>query len=119
MAGETIELAKPVIGTMRPAPTCLAMSSYRLTPVKMAEMAISVIVAYVAASGLAAPSERYSAPKSSPTTQTMPPNTNAMATFFTLLDLGERAAMYFEYSSVVIFICCHPLLSRVCPAYGI
>ena len=43
IAGETIELANPVIGTREPAPANFPILFYSFRPVKIAEMAIKMI----------------------------------------------------------------------------
>ena len=57
MAGETTELAKPVIGTSVPAPAKRARELYRFSPVVSAAKKISVTEVAVPASVLSSPKD--------------------------------------------------------------
>ena len=58
-AGATTELAKPVMGTMVPAPACFAILGYMSRPVKRAPKKISVIEVAAAAFYSARPKYLY------------------------------------------------------------
>ena len=82
IAGDTIELANPVIGTIVPAPACLASFSYRCRQVSSAPRNTIVIDVAAAASAVSSPRACQKLLTPSPTVQIAPPNRNALRQSF-------------------------------------
>ena len=94
-AGAAMALANPVMGTRVPAPACLAMSSYTLSPVSRADSATSDMDAAVDASLFSKPNAKYPLMASCPNTQISPPIQKAFRQSRISGERGERWAASF------------------------
>ena len=74
IAGETMAFAKPVMGTIVPAPACFASFSYKCRQVSRAPRNTIVMAVAAAVSSVSSPRESHSCRTPSPTVQIAPPN---------------------------------------------
>ena len=98
MAGETTALAKPVIGTIVPAPAIFAMSSYQLSPVSTALRKTSEMAVATAAASLSSPAAPQPFKISCPSAQMTPPIKKLQRRSFQIGDFFARLATYLLYS---------------------
>lgn len=98
MAGETMELAKPVIGTRVPAPVCRAMSSNTWQRVRMAVKKISVTEVMPRAWGREKPICCQSSQRNCPKQQIPPPDKKAHKKFFPPWEGGDAFFTMLAYS---------------------
>ena len=82
MAGDTTELANPVMGTIVPAPAWRASFSYRCRQVSSAPRKIIVIEVAAAASAVSSPRPSQKRRTASPSVQIAPPDRNAFRQSF-------------------------------------
>ena len=86
MAGETIELAKPVIGTKEPAPANFPILLKIFNPVNNADIPISIIDTIVEADVSSAPLNVQKSNIICPIVHINPPTQNALKQFFSIGD---------------------------------
>ena len=77
IAGETMAFAKPVIGTIVPAPAYFASFSYKCRQVSRAPRNTIVMAVAAAVSSVSSPRESHSCRTPSPAVQIAPPMRNA------------------------------------------
>ena len=114
MAGETIEFAKPVIGTSEPAPAILPILLKIFRPVKNAERPIKEIETIVLHAAVSKPLNLQKSKISCPIQQINPPITNAKKQFFKIGELGDFSSFYLLYCSLVsigFILCSFQLIS--------
>lgn len=95
IAGDTMEFANPVIGTIVPAPANFAILSYTLRPVRSAPKKIIVILTALEVSVLSRPIKRYMSENACPIVQISPPIKNANIIFFNVGDFGAKESENF------------------------
>lgn len=103
-AGETMALAKPVMGTSVPAPARLASLSKSPSPVSRAAAKMRVIDTALPASSAVSPAFLYRFSSPCPTVQISPPITNAHIKFFRMGEGLDLPLTYSPYSLLVISI---------------
>ena len=89
IAGETIEFAKPVIGTSEPAPANLPILLKIFNPVRNAAMPIKTIETTVFAIAVSIPLYLQKSAMICPIEQINPPTQNALKQFFIIGELGD------------------------------
>ena len=94
IAGETTAFAKPVIGTIVPAPAIFAISSYQLSPVKTALRNTSEMAVSVPASSFPSPASFHPFCISCPSAQISPPIQKLFIRSFHTGDLSASDAAY-------------------------
>ena len=97
MADETMELAKPVMGTSVPAPALAASFWYQPIAVVKADRPMSVALVSVPASVSVKPRAAYSVRRPSPKRQMAPPTKNAHRQSFKSGEGGDAAALTPNY----------------------
>lgn len=103
IAGETMEFAKPVIGTSVPAPACFAMLSYQPRAVRVAESKMRLTETAALASLSSRPMDRYKLHSACPKVHISPPKKNANAQFFNFGEGGEACFTRLLYSCLETF----------------
>ena len=95
IAGETIELAKPVIGTKEPAPANFPILLNKLRPVKNAEIPISKMETIVLEVDVSKPRSLQILKITWPIVQINPPTQKALKQFFNIGEFGDFLSTYF------------------------
>ena len=98
IAGETIELAKPVIGIKDPAPANFPILLNRFNPVKNAAIPINKMETIVPDAWVSKPRSLHILRIICPIVQINPPTQNALKQFFSIGELGVFLSTYSWYA---------------------